>query len=104
MNADERRWDELNEKIVGCLSDGLGVFRQHPKFVMRRGRIFGEHFTDLPVEDFIRRSSLRSGFSDFIRVHLRSSAVEPLRLVDGSADQRRSDELTEQIIRCPANP
>jgi len=30
MDADERRWDELNEKIVGCLSDGLVVFRECP--------------------------------------------------------------------------
>jgi len=75
MNADERRVNELTEKIIGCAYDvanglgagllekpyenamridlqraGLAVLQQHPIQVMWRGEVVGDYCADLLVE------------------------------------------------------
>jgi GxxExxY protein len=75
INADERRLNELTEKIIGCAYSvanglgagflekvyenalrielqrvGLGVTQQQPISVMWRGEIVGDYFADLLVE------------------------------------------------------
>ena len=75
MNADERRLNEITEKIIGCAYDvanglgsgflekvyenalrielrhaGLAVSQQHPIPVMWRGEVAGDYYADLLVE------------------------------------------------------
>jgi len=75
MDADERRLNELTEKIIGCtyaVANGMGcgflekvyenalrielqraglvVLQQHPIAVMWRGEIVGDYYADLLVE------------------------------------------------------
>ena len=75
MNADERRLNELTERIIGCAYElsnrmgcgflekpyenalrielmlaGLSVLQQHPIPVLYRGRVVGDYFADLIVE------------------------------------------------------
>lgn len=78
MNADERRLNEITEKIIGCAYDvangmgcgflekvyenalrvdlqraGLAVLQQHPITVAWRGEIVGDYYADLLVEGCI---------------------------------------------------
>ena len=78
MNADERRWDGITDKIIGCafeVSNGLGagflekvyenalcielrraglaVLQQHAVPVTWRGQVVGDYFADLLVEDTV---------------------------------------------------
>ena len=75
MNADERRLNEITEKIIGCAYDvanglgsgflekvyenalrielrhaGLAVSQQHPIPVTWRGEVAGDYYADLLVE------------------------------------------------------
>ena len=75
MNTDERRLNEITEKIIGCAYDvanglgsgflekvyenalrielrhaGLEVAQQHPIPVMWRGEVAGDYYADLLVE------------------------------------------------------
>jgi GxxExxY protein len=78
MNADERRLNELTERIIGCAYEvsnrlgcgflekpyenalrielqllGLAVLQQHPIPILYRDQIVGEYFADLLVESQI---------------------------------------------------
>jgi len=78
MNADERRLNEITQKIIGCAYDvanglgcgflekvyenalrielrrvGLAVLQQHSIPVMWRGEIVGDYYADLFVEDSV---------------------------------------------------
>lgn len=75
MNADERRLNELTERIIGCVFEvsnrlgcgflekpyenalkielefaGLTVLQQHPIPILYRGKAVGDYFADLLVE------------------------------------------------------
>jgi len=75
MNADERRLNELTERIIGCAYEvsnrlgcgllekpyenamriemelaGLSVQQQHPIPVLYRGQVVGDYYADLLVE------------------------------------------------------
>jgi GxxExxY protein len=78
MNADERRLNEITEKVIGCaytvanelgagflekvyenalrlelIANGLSALPQHPIPVLYRGEVVGDYYADLLVENLV---------------------------------------------------